>query len=167
VPCDLSAGGPVRAGVGVPTGYAAFAGIWSTSFVALSDSHVNVNCVFGVVLDPALAADCNKLRFSFPFPTGVSGPCSAAVFIACEMIPPEGSYSLSAFEIVSHCFRRNRRSISTHHDHACHRSLARALSDYTHLSHSSCCSQAVDEREPLASHICLDQRQICQYQSLR
>lgn len=95
----------MRVGVGVPAEYAACAGIWSTSLVALSDSHVNVNCVFGVVLELALAADCKRLTFSFPLPTGVSGPCSAAVLIACEMIPPVDSYSVSSFNIISQCFQ--------------------------------------------------------------
>jgi hypothetical protein len=70
---------------------------WSTILLALSDSQVKVNCVLGVVavLDPELAAaaaaDCTKLILPSrppPLPFGVSGPCSAAVLIAWEMMPP-------------------------------------------------------------------------------
>ena len=67
---------------------AATALCWSTILIPLSDSMVKVNWVR--VPDGAEefdAADCRSEPFSCPF-CGVSGPCSAAVLMACEMMPP-------------------------------------------------------------------------------
>lgn len=59
---------------------------------------MNVNWVlFGVEELFALVADCSKLTLSRPLPAGVRGPCSAAVLMACEMIPPVFSLPGSVF----------------------------------------------------------------------
>ena len=98
VPCaGFVPGGAVRAGVGVPAGYVC----WSTIFVAESDSHVKVNWVLGVAELAGLVADCSKLTLSLPLPEGVSGPCSAAVLMAWEMIPPVFSMPGSVFDVTS------------------------------------------------------------------
>lgn len=84
VPCACC--GIDRAGVGVPATYWP---CWSTIFVAESDSHVNVNCELGAdKLMSILVVDESKLTFSRPLVAGVNGPCSAAVLMAWEMIPP-------------------------------------------------------------------------------